>query len=103
MPAAGMPASVQSQYVEAGHLLDERSRQLLAEQCILIENDLIIRAEPCGHALKGARILDWSASTVLLGSIGLHNYLTDAGQDADVVLPLKTSPQLTALIGARKC
>jgi imidazolonepropionase-like amidohydrolase len=38
---------------------------------------------------------------VLPGLIDLHTHLADAGQSADVALPLKTSPAATALIGAR--
>ncbi len=37
---------------------------------------------------------------MLPGLIDLHTHLVDAGQDADLALPLKTSPQATALIGA---
>ncbi len=38
---------------------------------------------------------------MLPGLIDLHTHLADAGQDADLALPIKTSPQATALIGAQ--
>jgi imidazolonepropionase-like amidohydrolase len=61
----------------------------------------IARIEPCGATPEGAERVDWSGYTVLPGLIDLHTHLADAGQDADVALPLKTSPQATALIGAQ--
>jgi len=94
------PASAGSLYVEAGKLLDVASGTEASGQCVLVEGERIARIEPCGITPDGAERVDWSAYTVLPGLIDLHTHLADAGQDADVALPLKTSPQLTALIGA---
>jgi len=98
---AAAPASAQSLYVTAGKLLDVETGQELTGQCILTADKTILRIEPCGKAPDGAQEVDWSQYTVLPGLIDLHTHLVDAGQDADVALPLKTSPQATALIGAR--
>lgn len=94
------PASAGSLYVEAGRLVDVEKATAASGQCILVEGERIARVEPCAVTPEGAERVDWSAYTVLPGMIDLHTHLADAGQDADVALPLKTSPQLTALIGA---
>ncbi|MBD3729366.1 MAG: amidohydrolase family protein [Sphingomonadales bacterium] len=98
--AAATPASAQTLYVEAGRLLDVASGALQAGQCVLVEGERIARVEACGPTPEGAERVDWSAYTVLPGLFDLHTHLADVGQDADVALPLKTSPQLTALYGA---
>ena len=98
---ATTPAEARSLYVEAGRLLDVGSGAVAAGQCILTEGERVARIEPCGATPAGAARVDWSGYTVLPGLIDLHTHLADAGQDADVSLPLKTSPQATALIGAQ--
>jgi imidazolonepropionase-like amidohydrolase len=98
---AGPPAAAQSLYIEAGRLLDVESGAVASGQCILTEDERIARIEPCAATPAGAERVDWSRYTVLPGLIDLHTHLADAGQDADLALPLKTSPQATALIGAQ--
>jgi imidazolonepropionase-like amidohydrolase len=98
---AAAPAEARSLYVEAGRLLDVESGAVTTGQCILTEDERIARIEPCGATPEGAERVDWSRYTVLPGLIDLHTHLADAGQDADLALPLKTSPQATALIGAQ--
>lgn len=98
---AAAPAQAATLYVEAGRLVDVASGTALEGQCVLVEDERIKRVEPCGRAPDGAQVIDWRAYTVLPGLIDLHTHLADAGQDADLALPLKTSPQLTALIGAQ--
>ncbi|MEZ5681522.1 MAG: amidohydrolase family protein [Erythrobacter sp.] len=97
---AAAPASAGSYYVEAGRLVDVETGTAATGQCVLVEDERIVRIERCIDTPNSAEHLDWSAYTVLPGLIDLHTHLADAGQDADVALPLKTSPQLTALIGA---
>jgi len=64
------------------------------------DDDKITAIASCGPTPKGAERVDWSGFTVLPGLIDLHTHLADAGQSADLSLPLKTSPAATALIGA---
>lgn len=90
----------QNIYIEAGRLLDVQAGQILTGQCISIAADKITAVAPCGSTPAGSARLDWSAYTVLPGLIDLHTHLADAGQNADLALPLKTSPAATALIGA---
>lgn len=94
------PAHAAPLYVRAGALVDVAAGTAKAGQCVLVEGERIARVEPCAAPPPGAEVLDWSAYTVLPGLIDLHTHLADTGQGADVAAPLKTSPQMTALIGA---
>jgi imidazolonepropionase-like amidohydrolase len=87
-------------YLEAGRLVDVQAGNVLTGQCISITDDKITAISSCGPTPKGAERVDWSGFTVLPGLIDLHTHLADAGQSADLALPLKTSPAATALIGA---
>ena len=87
-------------YVEAGRLVDVQAGTVLTGQCINIIDDKITSVAPCGTTPTGAERLNWSAFNVLPGLIDLHTHLADAGQSADLALPIKTSPAATALIGA---
>ncbi len=87
-------------YLEAGRLIDVQAGNVLTGQCISITDDKITAIASCGPTPKGAERVDWSGFTVLPGLIDLHTHLADAGQSADLALPLKTSPAATALIGA---
>ena len=87
-------------YLEAGRLVDVQAGNLLTGQCISITDDKITAIASCGPTPKGAERVDWSGFTVLPGLIDLHTHLADAGQSADLALPLKTSPAATGLIGA---
>ena len=87
-------------YLEAGRLVDVQAGNVLTGQCISITDDKITAIVSCGPTPKGAERVDWSGFTVLPGLIDLHTHLADAGQSADLGLPLKTSPAATALIGA---
>lgn len=97
---APSPVFADSLYVETGRLVDVMSGKVLTAQCISIDSDKVTAVAQCGPTPKGAKRLDWSRFTVLPGLIDLHTHLADAGQSADVALPIKTSPAATALIGA---
>jgi imidazolonepropionase-like amidohydrolase len=91
--------------VRAGKLVDVDKGRVLVDQCIYIDREIISDVAPCSKKdfqtrLVGKQHIDWSAYTVLPGLIDLHTHLADAGQSADLALPLKTSPAATALIGA---
>jgi imidazolonepropionase-like amidohydrolase len=97
---APTPLFAKNLYVETGKLVDVAAGKVLTGQCISIANQKIMAVAPCGPTPDGAERLDWSAYTVLPGLIDLHTHLADAGQSADLALPIKTSPAATALIGA---
>jgi imidazolonepropionase-like amidohydrolase len=94
------PLLAKNLYVETGKLVDVTAGRVLTGQCISIDNQKITAVAPCGPTPEGTERLDWSSFTVLPGLIDLHTHLADAGQSADLSLPLKTSPAATALIGA---
>lgn len=97
---APSPLLAKDIYLEAGRLVDVLAGSVLTGQCISITDDKITAVASCGPTPKGAERVDWSGFTVLPGLIDLHTHLADAGQSADLALPLKTSPAATALIGA---
>jgi imidazolonepropionase-like amidohydrolase len=97
MPA---PLHASDLYVATSKIVDVRAGTVLTNQCISITDDRITAVAPCDATPKGAKRVDWSAFTVLPGLIDLHTHLADAGQSADLALPIKTSPAATALIGA---
>jgi imidazolonepropionase-like amidohydrolase len=92
--------------IRAGNLVDVVNGKVLAGQCIYIVGGIITAVETCSaekfkiRPIGLQQHIDWSAYTVLPGLIDLHTHLADAGQSADLALPLKTSPAATALIGA---
>jgi imidazolonepropionase-like amidohydrolase len=88
-------------YIRTGQLVDVESGRMLSGHCVIVAGERIAGVEPCKEQPPAvAKLLDWSAYTVLPGLIDLHTHLADAGQSADLAAPIKTSPQLTALHGA---
>ena len=100
LATAPAPSIAKTLYVETGRLIDVAQGKVLTGQCIDITNDRITDVADCGPTPAGAERIDWSAYTVLPGLIDLHTHLADAGQSADLALPIKTSPAATALISA---
>lgn len=90
--------------VRAGKLVDVGNGKLLSGQCIFIDGESVSEVAPCSvpefKRLIAKEKFDWSGYTVLPGLMDLHTHLADAGQSADLALPIKTSPAATALIGA---
>jgi imidazolonepropionase-like amidohydrolase len=87
-------------YIATGRLVDVQAGTVLTDQCISISGDRITAVAPCGATPQGAKRVDWTAFNVLPGLMDLHTHLADAGQSADLALPIKTSPAATALMGA---
>lgn len=99
-PIGAQDAPAVDRYVIAGKIIDVADGQLLTGHCIAIAGERIVAVEPCKAQPKAVRIIDWFGHNVLPGLIDLHTHLADAGQSADLALPIKTSPAATALIGA---
>jgi len=87
-------------YIATGRLIDVQAGTVRTNQCISISGDRITAVAPCGATPQGAERVDWTAFHVLPGLMDLHTHLADAGQSADLALPIKTSPAATALMGA---
>lgn len=100
LAVAPFPAFAKTLYIETGKLIDVTTGKVQTSQCISTTDDKITAVAPCGKTPTGSERLDWSEYTVVPGLIDLHTHLADAGQSADLALPLKTSPAATALIGA---
>ena len=99
--ASTQDAPVVDRYVIAGHIVDAAAGKVLTGHCIAIAGEKIAAVESCKPQPESIRTIDWSAYTVLPGLMDLHTHLADAGQSADLALPIKTSPAATALIGAK--
>lgn len=99
--ASAQDAPVVDSYVIAGRIVDAAAGKVLTGHCIAIAGEKITAVESCKPQPESIRTIDWSAYTVLPGLIDLHTHLADAGQSADLALPIKTSPAATALIGAK--
>ncbi len=95
------PALAETVYLKAGRIVDVAAGKVLTGHCITIAGEKIAAVEPCKAQPDSIRTIDWSTYTVLPGLMDLHTHLADAGQSADLALPLKTSPAATALIGAK--
>lgn len=100
LASAPAPLIAKNLYVETGKLVDVVAGKMLTGQCVSITDEKITSVAPCAATPRGSERIDWSAYTVLPGLIDLHTHLADAGQSADLALPLRTSPSATALIGA---
>lgn len=93
-------ASAETFYVRAGRLIDVERGLALTDQMIRIENDRIAAVAPWTEPPAGARVIDWSAKTVLPGLIDMHTHLVGDIQGAGLADPLAYTEAEDALIGA---
>jgi imidazolonepropionase-like amidohydrolase len=94
-------AMAESVVVRAGRLLDVEQGRYLTDQAIRIEDGRIASISPWSAGSRGgARLVDWSAYSVLPGLIDLHTHLVGDISSADVAAPLSSSAARDALIGA---
>jgi len=94
-------ALAESVVVRAGRVLDVEQGRYLADQAIRIEDGRIASISPWSAGSRGgARLVDWSAYSVLPGLIDLHTHLVGDISSADVAAPLSSSAARDALIGA---
>ncbi|WP_143146687.1 amidohydrolase family protein [Novosphingobium sp. NDB2Meth1] len=95
------PAHAETLYVRAGHLVDPEAGTVLGARLLRVEDGRVAAVLPAGAVPKGARLIDWSAFTVLPGLIDCHVHLADTGQTSNVAEPLLHSAMEIAYIGAR--
>lgn len=98
--AIGGAASAETIIVHAGRLIDVERSRVLTDQMIRIENDRIAAVTPWTAPPAGARVIDWSAKTVLPGLIDMHTHLVGDIQGAGLADPLTYTEAEDALIGA---
>jgi imidazolonepropionase-like amidohydrolase len=94
-------AHAETLYVRAGRLVDPETGTVLAARLLRVEDGRVAAVLPDGPVPVGAKLVDWSAFTVLPGLIDCHVHLADTGQTANVAEPLLHAPMEIAYIGAR--
>ena len=93
-------ASAETVIVRAGRLLDVEQGRYLENQAIRIENGRVAAIAPYAAGATGdARVIDWSAYTVLPGLIDLHTHLIGDISSAAVAAPLLNSGAQDVLLG----
>jgi imidazolonepropionase-like amidohydrolase len=100
---AAFPAAAMAEIlvVRAGRLLDVEQGRYLTDQAIRIDDGRIASVSPWGVGSRGgARLIDWSAYTVMPGMIDLHTHLVGDTYSADLAAPLSSSAARDALMGA---
>ena len=94
-------ANAETLYVRAGHLVDPEAGAVLGPRLLRVEDGRVAAVLADGPVPQGARLVDWSAFTVLPGLIDCHVHLADTGQTANVAEPLLPSAMEIAYLGAR--
>lgn len=84
--------------VRAGKLIDVERGRVLDDQAIRIEGDRIVSIGDF-KAMPGARVIDWSAFTVLPGLMDLHTHLVGDIFSTEIAAPLYSSGAEDALKG----
>lgn len=97
--AFAAPSHAESVVVHAGRVLDVEQGKYLPDRAIRIEDGRIVSVTPWTGTARGARLIDWSAYTVLPGLIDLHTHLVGDISSADPNAPLSSSAARDALMG----
>jgi len=100
MFAAAYPAHAETVVVRAGRLLDVEQGRYLQDQAVRIENGRVASIAPFAAGAAGdARVIDWSAYTVLPGLIDLHTHLIGDISTSNIAAPLMSSEARDTLLG----
>lgn len=98
--ATALPASADTVIVRAGRLLDVEQGRYLEDQAIRVENGRVVAIAPYAAGAAGdARVIDWSAYTVLPGLIDLHTHLVGDISSSNIAAPLMSSEARDTLLG----
>ena len=95
---AATPALAEIVDVRAGRLIDPDSGKVSTDQRIRIVDGRIASVTPWPGNSPAAKVVDWSAMTVLPGLIDLHTHIADGSlQSSDPIQPFKQSEAATIL------
>jgi imidazolonepropionase-like amidohydrolase len=95
-----LPVAAQTIVVRAGKLVDVERGRLLTDQAIRMEGDRIVGISDYSAAGGNeARVIDWSAYTVVPGLMDMHTHLTGDITSADIAAPLQSTAAKDALMG----
>jgi len=95
------PVRAETVWVRAGHLVDPEAGKVWPARLIRVDDGRVTAVTPDGPVPAGARVIDWSAYTVLPGLIDMHVHLPDLDQSENVAEPLLHSAMESAFVGAR--
>ena len=87
-------------YVRAGHLVDPEKGRVEGARVLRVENGRVAAITPDVAVPAGAKVIDWSAYTVLPGLIDMHVHLADNGETNNPAEPLLHSAMEIAYVGA---
>lgn len=86
--------------VRAGKLIDVERGRVIEDQAIRIDGDRIVAiGDFKANAASAARVIDWSAYTVLPGLMDMHTHLVGDISSSDIAAPLYNSAADDALHG----
>jgi imidazolonepropionase-like amidohydrolase len=96
---AAAPASAETLFVRAGRLIDVVQGRVLTDQLLRIEDGRIAAVGAYAQPPADARVIDWSAYTVLPGLMDMHSHLTGDITSSNVAAPLMSTAARDALMG----
>lgn len=95
------PAMAETVLVRAGRMIDVTAGLVRSDQLIRIEDGRIVAVGPFPDLPPtDARIIDWSAYTVLPGLMDMHTHLVGDIQSSNIAAPLLSTGARDVLIGA---
>jgi imidazolonepropionase-like amidohydrolase len=103
LACACAPVAAEEVMVRVGRLVDVENSKVLEDQAVTIVDGRIASVAPFAAAssMKGTKLVDWSAYTVVPGLMDMHSHLIGDLEQADEAAPLKSSPMRDALLGAQ--
>ena len=93
-------AQAETVYVRAGHLVDPEKGTVEGARLLRVDDDRVAAITPDGPVPAGAKLVDWSAFTVLPGLIDMHVHLADTPETSNPAEPLLHSAMEVAYLGA---
>ena len=96
---AASAAHADTTVIHAGRLVDVDAGKLLLDQAVTVVDGKVTGVAPWGAGTGDAKVVDWSAFTVVPGLMDMHSHLIGDIEQADEAAPLKSSAARDALIG----